>query len=510
MRYLLVPLLAACVLLQESNALNIQKVRVGASTSSLSSESSLLDVYPYEADVHWGTRRSHEEVSRLYASLFGEKMQNASGVYSVFPASSGSGNPLDPAYIEHYRIETSDPGPLVLGHLFVVSNPIGRFKVHEPGVNSSQGCDARTLMTVAKSSAPYNCRVSTNAGFFNPKRSSATFGECLGNLVVNGVPVRAPGTQNANFGLLKNGSFVAGYIPMEMVSREGPNGEKTSDFETLIAGVVMLVKDGVNFVGISEKLENETTQTTGSITYFIDVVTARTAIGHDKLGNLLIFATDGATNQFPTRGLDLYTMADMMVQFGAINAINLDGGGSTTVVQDSTCINMPTDTSPGFSAWYHFERSVSSIVCIEDPQMPQEPTTPPTTLIPESIPSSPPMSSPQPSPSIVVVPNHVEPLYSPEPITMAPVQPTPPTSTPSESPALSPIISPPSCDCSPSHQPEISPSSPNSFNRLNAGWKALIIILVVISVVSVTLLFAFLFFGRQSTQNYQILSNIDE
>jgi N-acetylglucosamine-1-phosphodiester alpha-N-acetylglucosaminidase len=359
-------------------------------------------VFPYDSSENWGSGRSFEEVKALYDSLFGKLIGNATGVYSIYPAASNVGSPFLPAEVKHHRVEMRESGYLVLGNLFVISNPIGRFKVHEPGATALQGCDSRTLMPVSQSSKSHNCRVATNAGFFDPFTNSATHGKCLGNLVVNGRPVRSPGTQNANFGLLKNGSFVSGYIPMDMIARDDPSGsgEKISDFETLIAGVVMLVKDGFNFVEVSATLEDSSTQTSGSIQYFCDIVTARTAIGHDSKGNLLLFVVDGRTND--QRGISLSSMADLMIRFGATNAVNLDGGGSATAVLENTCVNMPTDpctsSDPNFE--FHCERPVSSLVCIEDPQIPsnptESPTTPPTippTSIPNSIPSESPRSS---------------------------------------------------------------------------------------------------------------------
>lgn len=325
-------------------------------------------VYPYNPEHSWGTRRSHEDIVQLYRAMADKQLANASGVYSVYPASRGNGSPISKANIEHYRIGTVIRGSIVLGNLFRVTNPIGRFKTFEPGNGTpAEGCAFRTVSTASKTAAAHKCRVAVNAGFFNPFKNSPSFGECLGNLVVNGVPVQFPGTQNANFGLLKNGSFVSGYIPLNMIAYWNPNrpGRLTSDFETLISGVVYLVKDGQNFVQASGQLENSSTQTTGSIQTFIEVVTARTAIGHDREGNLLIFATDGATGS--GRGMDLYSMADLLIKWGAINAINLDGGGSTTVVRDDLCVNMPTDPCPGLPSEFHCERAVSTIACIVDP-----------------------------------------------------------------------------------------------------------------------------------------------
>lgn len=40
---------------------------------------------------------------------------------------------------------------------------------------------------------------------------------------------------------------------------------------------------------------------------------------------------------------NLYEFADLLVRKGVVNAINLDGGGSTTFVQDDLLMNYPSD-----------------------------------------------------------------------------------------------------------------------------------------------------------------------
>ena len=35
-------------------------------------------------------------------------------------------------------------------------------------------------------------------------------------------------------------------------------------------------------------------------------------------------------------GIDLYTLSTQLIELGVVNAINIDGGGSTTMVKDTT------------------------------------------------------------------------------------------------------------------------------------------------------------------------------
>ena len=55
-------------------------------------------------------------------------------------------------------------------------------------------------------------------------------------------------------------------------------------------------------------------------------------------------------------------MAQLLLAHGAWHAINLDGGGSSSVVVDGKVVNHPTDTD----AWaLKKERAVTTIVCVQ-------------------------------------------------------------------------------------------------------------------------------------------------
>jgi hypothetical protein len=68
----------------------------------------------------------------------------------------------------------------------------------------------------------------------------------------------------------------------------------------------------------------------------------RTGIGIKSDGKLLLFTVDGR-EKGRSLGMNFSEMADAMIRFGARDAINLDGGGSTTFVMDDpkTPVNDP-------------------------------------------------------------------------------------------------------------------------------------------------------------------------
>lgn len=68
----------------------------------------------------------------------------------------------------------------------------------------------------------------------------------------------------------------------------------------------------------------------------------RSAFGVTKYGDYIFAVVDG--RQSHSRGCTLYEWADILLnQFGAVNAINLDGGGSTELIVKDSVVNSPSD-----------------------------------------------------------------------------------------------------------------------------------------------------------------------
>lgn len=74
---------------------------------------------------------------------------------------------------------------------------------------------------------------------------------------------------------------------------------------------------------------------------FVNKRHPRTAAGVTAQGKLLLVTVDG---RYPwSRGASLPEMAAILKQAGAVNAINLDGGGSTSMFVDGGVVNAPSD-----------------------------------------------------------------------------------------------------------------------------------------------------------------------
>ena len=69
----------------------------------------------------------------------------------------------------------------------------------------------------------------------------------------------------------------------------------------------------------------------------------RTAAGYRNSGELVLLVVDG--RQVDSRGVDLQELAILMRDLGCVEAINLDGGGSSAMVVDGKLLNRPAGTT---------------------------------------------------------------------------------------------------------------------------------------------------------------------
>jgi hypothetical protein len=99
----------------------------------------------------------------------------------------------------------------------------------------------------------------------------------------------------------------------------------------------------------------------------------RTAVGATGDGRLLLVTVDGRQPGHSV-GMTLRELAELFVSLGARSAINLDGGGSTTMVIDGTIVNRVSDPQ---------ERRVpTALLVLREPAPPVPP--PPAALAPEA------------------------------------------------------------------------------------------------------------------------------
>ena len=166
----------------------------------------------------------------------------------------------------------------------------------------------------------YNGVAGINAGGFVDDNGLGTGGTPLGLVITEGELIFGSETAKYNVvGLDRDGVLIVGTM---------------TGAEALEAGVVW----GVSFVthdGIASSLiinGEVQTQNLGP------GVNPRTAIGQREDGALLLLVLDG--RGVKTLGATLENVCDLMLQYGAVNAGNLDGGSSSVMVYEGEIINV--------------------------------------------------------------------------------------------------------------------------------------------------------------------------
>ena len=116
----------------------------------------------------------------------------------------------------------------------------------------------------------------------------------------------------------------------------------------LVGGFPMLLRNGVAVVD----------RTTDMIPGFSEKRHPRTVVARRSDGTVMLVAVDGRRQD--SVGMSLEELTDFMKALGASDALNLDGGGSTTLVVDGRVVNRPSDKEG--------ERAVSNVLLLLGPK----------------------------------------------------------------------------------------------------------------------------------------------
>ncbi len=102
--------------------------------------------------------------------------------------------------------------------------------------------------------------------------------------------------------------------------------------EDIVGGVPQLIKNGkIEITWEQEKIGKE----------FVETKHPRTAVAKLKDGRFLMITVDGRSES--SSGISLPNLAEMLLELGAVDAMNLDGGGSTTMFVKDKVVNVPSD-----------------------------------------------------------------------------------------------------------------------------------------------------------------------
>ena len=228
----------------------------------------------------------------------------------------------------------------------------------------ANGC-GRGIATPAESAAvvPGGCAVVSNGGFFDPSdvavvatdgpRNVSLLHPCLGISVGSGVllnplspqlsgnprlatifvPTRDTPLTSGRASSRSQWAIATGYV--NVTDRESMRPWQ------LMSGQGWIVRNGGSNVESAMDSEDWSIQRTGSAQRFRSIRAPRTALGHDAAGRLILALVDGEEGLWD--GVTLDELADIMISLGAANAINLDGGGSSSVFVHGALANVPSD-----------------------------------------------------------------------------------------------------------------------------------------------------------------------
>jgi len=156
------------------------------------------------------------------------------------------------------------------------------------------------------------------------------------------------GADNDNiYAYPKPNANVEGSAPMALPTEIFPVGGAIWNTQTAIGGSPMLIKNGkVNITDTAELISiNNTTSR------------PRTAIGSTASSLVLLLAVEGDNTLSGTPGMNLAELTTVLQSLGCIDAINLDGGGSTNMIVSNQQLVRPGDNG--------VERAVVSAVIIK-------------------------------------------------------------------------------------------------------------------------------------------------
>ncbi len=114
--------------------------------------------------------------------------------------------------------------------------------------------------------------------------------------------------------------------------------------EAIHAGPILIRNRNINVTSEQEVFFNTP----------VDGVQPRSAIGYNKNGDIIMMVVDG--RQVDSRGVYLKELAMLMRQFDCEEALNLDGGGSSSLIVNGKLINNPIGLNS--------EREVMSFIAI--------------------------------------------------------------------------------------------------------------------------------------------------
>nr|WP_161947697.1 TonB-dependent receptor [Rufibacter ruber] len=140
------------------------------------------------------------------------------------------------------------------------------------------------------------------------------------------------GSANTTYSYPAPSPNALGSAPQPQPTADFPAGGQVWNPKIAIGGAPVLVQNGVkNITDAAEMIVVDNTSRR-----------ARTAIGYTATKKMIMLVVEGG-NPEVSAGVTLSELADIMVSLGAVEALNLDGGGSSTMVVKGQLTIQPSD-----------------------------------------------------------------------------------------------------------------------------------------------------------------------
>lgn len=282
------------------------------------------------ADIVWPSL-AHEGIARKERLSSMAKRYNAiCGINAGFFAAQG--NPLGILIINRKLLSSPIYGRSVCGitddNNIVFGNPdfsgnfkTGNINISIDGVNQTRRINS--LVVYTSEYAPTTMTEDDGVELILVKGKIVAIQNKNSSIPPDGVVISASGSKAQMLKEVKLGA--ATYLNYSV-------DEPWSSIKHAVGGGPRLLKDGKIFIN-GEEEHFSSSITTGRH--------PRTAIGVTFDGALVLLAADGRTKE--SAGMTLHELASYMKSIGVENAINLDGGGSTTMWVKGKIVNVPSD-----------------------------------------------------------------------------------------------------------------------------------------------------------------------
>lgn len=203
-------------------------------------------------------------------------------------------------------------GDTYKGYVVIVDDPSSVSLIDTRNGNSGS--------TLGETVSSTNATVAINAGGFGGSRRNNNGGALNSLTIIDGQLLY--GDENTKYdmvGFTKEGKLVLGNYTYQEALKAGID-------DAITFGPYIIV-NGENQV---------TNESSGGLQ-------PRTAIGQTKDGKLIFVVIDGRSSE--SLGANYYDLQEIFEKYGAVNATNLDGGGSSTMYYDGSLVNSLSEGS---------------------------------------------------------------------------------------------------------------------------------------------------------------------